>query len=319
MSGNINNRVLLIVLLGLAAVLVITRLLTSKKSERTLETELIDIDTSRISEIYLYPRAESGGELVFTRKDNNWMVSNKEISSPADKNAIENSLIALLDLKIERLVSRSRDKWGDYQVDDSLGTRVVIKEGKKTTLDLVVGRFDYQQPQGGYQAYNRNQFSGVSYVRDHSDQEVYATEGFLSMNFNQNFNRWRDQTLISLSPSQVSKFTFDYPADSGFVAQRSGTGQWMVAGLPADSASMARYVNSVSRKRSMEFEDGFQPVSQPDYQLTIEGDNMMPLHLRGYLQPDGSVILNSSQNPESWFRSDREGLFSQIFKHPEDL
>jgi hypothetical protein len=133
------------------------------------------------------------------------------------------------------------------------------------------------------------------------------------MSFNQEFNAWRNQSILNLSRSQLTRIAYDYPADSGFIAQKSETG-WLVAGLPADSASMAQYFSSISRKRSSEFEDGFSPASAPDYQVTFEGDNMTPVHVRGFSQPGGDVILNSSINPDSWFRSTREGLFKDLFK-----
>ena len=55
MSRKINNKILLVVLLVLVVVLAVTKLITSKKSVRTLDTELVQIDTSAISVMYLYP------------------------------------------------------------------------------------------------------------------------------------------------------------------------------------------------------------------------------------------------------------------------
>ncbi len=60
MSGKFNNRTLLIVFLGLAGILVLTRVFTAKKAERTLDADLVEIDTGRISTIYIYPQAEKG-------------------------------------------------------------------------------------------------------------------------------------------------------------------------------------------------------------------------------------------------------------------
>ncbi len=320
MSGKINNRTLLIVFAGLIGILLITKLVTSEKSVRTLDTELIDIDTSRITSILLYPRSETGEEILFERSGSKWTVSSNGVSASADANSLIRSLSELVNLKTERLVARSKDKWGEFQVSDSLSTRLVISEGKKKTLDLVIGRFDYQPPPGGqgYQGYQQNQFSGVSYIRLYSESEVYAVEGFLGLSFNQSFNTWRLQSISSLNQSQVSKLVFDYPSDSGFIAQRSETG-WMVAGLSADSASVAQYLSGISQKRSSAFEDGFQPSSAPDYQLTIEGDNMTPVLIRAFNQAGGDVILNSSLNPQSYFRTTKNDLFSDFFKRTVDF
>lgn len=318
MSGKINNNSLLYVFIALTGILVVTKLITSKKSVRTLNTELVQIDTSRITSIRLYPRAETGEEIIFERNGGNWTVSSKGVIAAVDQNSLKRSLSELVNLKTERLVARSKDKWEEFQVSDSLSTRIIIKEGKKETLDLIIGRFDYQPPAGGYQGYQQNQFTGLSYVRKNADEEVYAVQGFLGLSFNQNFNTWRDQTITSLTQSQITKLVFEYPADSGFIAQKSPTG-WMVGGLSADSTQMAQYLSAISRKRSPDFEDGFQPSAPPEYKLTIEGDNMAPILLRAFRQPDGEICLNSSMNPNSWFRGSRDDIFGDIFKPAENL
>ena len=218
----------------------------------------------------------------------------------------------------ERLVARSNERWGEFQVSDSLSTRLVIYEERKKTLDLIIGRFDYQPPPGGNQNNQQNQFSGISYIRKYSEAEVYAVEGFLGLSFNQSFNFWRYQLLTNLNQVQISRMVFDYPADSGFVAQKSKAG-WQVAGLPADSTSMMMYLSGISNKRSSSFEDGFHPSTPPDYQLTIESDNLPPVIIRAFIQPGGDVILNSSINPGSYFRSSRSDLFAEFFKPAVNL
>jgi hypothetical protein len=319
MSGKFNNRTLLIVFLGLAGILVLTRVFTAKKAIRTLDTELVEIDTGRISNIFIYPQAEQGAELAFSRAGSGWTVTNDELSAPADNYGIGNALTELLNLEADRLVARSEEKWPEFHVDDSLGTRVLVKEGKKTTLDLIIGRFNYQPPPGGYAGYGQQQYgTGITYVRKSGEDEVYAVEGFLAMSFNQGFNNWRDQTICRLSRDQITKVVFDYPADSGFVAQK-GDMNWTINGILADSTSMAQYLNGVSRKSHGDFADGFTPLSSPVYQVTFEGLNMDPLLIRVYSQMGENLILHSSINPESYFSISREGLFGDIFKSSSAL
>jgi len=319
MSGKFNNRTLLIVFLGLAGILVITRVFTAKKAERTLDTDLVEIDTGRISDIFIYPQAEQGAELAFSRKGIAWVVTKDELSVPADKYSIGNTLDELLNLKADRLVARSEERWTDFHVNDSLGTRVVVKEGKKTTLDMVIGRFNYQPPAGGYSGYGQQQYgTGITYVRNIEEDEVYAVEGFLAMSINQGFNNWRDQAICRLSRDQITRIVFDYPADSGFVAQKQEK-NWTINGILADSTSMAQYLDGLSRKSHGDFADGFSPLSNPVYQVTLEGMNMDPLSLRVYSQVGDELILHSSINPESYFRITRDGLFKDIFKSSAGL
>ena len=321
MSKKFNNRYLLIVLIVLIGIFTVARMTKYKKSNRTLNTEIVSIDTSRVTAMHLFPSSEKGAELIFKKEGGSWRVSKGDVSAPADRAAIENALSELLNDRTEQLVARTADKWGDYSVTDSMGTRILIKEGKKSTLDIVIGRFDYKQaqnPYGGYGGYGQNQGIGITYVRNSTEDEVYAVQGFLAMSLNRNFQSWRDQTITSFAPAQLSKIVFEYPADSGFIAQKSGTG-WMVGGLQADSASMASYLNRVSRKRGAAFMDGFQTSAQPEYMVTFEGENMLPLHVKAYTQPDGTYVFHSSVNPESWFNVSSGTLFSDMFKSAGEL
>ena len=318
MSGKFNNRTLLIVFLGLAGLLVLTRVFTAKKAERTLDADLVEIDTGRISSIYIYPQAEQGAELAFSRRGFAWTVSKDELSVPADKFSIGNVLDELLNLKADRLVARSEEKWPEFHVNDSLGTRVLIKEGKKTTLDMIIGRFNYQPPPGGYSGYGQQYGTGITYVRKSDEDEVYAVEGFLAMSFNQGFNNWRDQTICRLTRDQITKVVFEYPADSGFVAQKLDM-NWTINGILADSTSMAQYLDGLSRKSHGDFADGFSPLSNPLYQVTFEGVNMDPLLIRLYSQTGDELILHSTINPESYFRITRDGLFKDIFRSSAGL
>jgi hypothetical protein len=318
MSGKFNNKTLLVVFIVLGLLFVITRFTSQKKSNRSLQTDIVQIDTSQVSSMLLYPVSEKGSELLFERKGPGWTVSDGAIVASADDRSVLGALVEIQNLKAEQLVARSEDKWEEYQVNDSLGSRIILKEGNKTLLDLVVGRFHYQPAQGGNNMYGQNRGTAKTYIRLTNEEEVYAVEGFLAMSLNQPFERWRDQTILNLNTSQLSRIIYDYPADSGFIAERAEAG-WMVAGLLADSASMATFVNQLARKSHIQFEDQFQAVGDPVYTATFEGDNMKPVQVKAYEQPGDELILNSSLNPDSWFRVPREGLFREIFPGSDRL
>jgi hypothetical protein len=319
MSGKFNNRALLAVFLILAVIFVITRVFPGKKSERTLVTDIVQIDTGQVSSVLLYPAAEQGKQLEFIKNGASWTVQRDDLKAAADARSVTAMLTELHNLETEQLVARSPESWSEYHVNDSLGTRVIVKEDNKTTLDLVVGRFHYQPPpQNSYNPYGQNRVSGKTYLRLSEEDEVYSVEGFLAMSINQSFDRWRDQSVTRLNTANLSRIIYDYPADSGFIAEKTDAG-WMVAGILADSASMASYLNKVSRKSHQEFSDGYQPDGEPDYQVSFEGDNMTPQLVRAYVQGDSSIILNSSINAGTWFHVTREGLFGDIFPESETL
>jgi hypothetical protein len=313
MSGKINNRTLLLVLLVFITLFVISRFTSLKKPDRTLKANLIQIDTSRVSSILLYPEAENGKQLEFNKTNNSWTVSREGISAPADAGAVKNTLSELQNLKAEQLVALSPENWNEYQVEDSSGTRVVLKEGNKVTLDLIVGRFQYQPPpQNSYSPYAQNRGIGKTYVRLSGENEVYSVNGFLSMSLNQEFSRWRNRTISRMNSSGITRIVFDYPADSGFVAQRSEAG-WMVSGILADSSSMAKYLQRSTNKTHSRFADGVQPGPEPDYSLVFEGDNMKPQQIKAYIQKNGSIVLNSSFNPDTWFLFEDRDQIMDLF------
>ncbi len=313
MAKKFNNKTLVIVLVVLVGLFLVSRALRQKQSTGTLNTDLVQMDTSRVSSILLYPSAEQGEEIMFTRNVTKWTVKKGELVVPADNFGVTNMMTELQNLDPERLVANNRDKWEDFGVTDSLGTRVIMKEGKKVVADIVIGRFDYQPSPSPYGGYGRNQGTGLTYVRLTDETEVYVIEGFLAMSFNQAFNAWRNQLVLQLAKNNINKLTFDYPADSGYIASNPDS-VWQINNMPADSASMENYLNGLTRKSNSSFVDGFNPVTAPDYQLTIEGNLTTPVIIKAYRKSPDELIIHSSMNPESYFSSTGNGLFSQIFK-----
>jgi hypothetical protein len=312
MRKSFNNRIMLFVFLVLAGIFIFAKVFLSKRSERTLNSELVDIDTSQITRILLYPGFENPDEIRFDRDVDAWMVSSGEISDEADPNSVSMMLGELINLKTDRLVARSSDKWKEYSVDDSLATRIIIKEGRKTTLDILIGRFEYPQP-SSYGGYNQGYGTGYTYVRLHSTAEVFSVEGLLSMYINQPFNSWRDHSFLQLNKEQISRIEFDYPSDTGFVLQKTET-FWQVDGRQADSALVAGFMNDMSRKTSSSYWDESPPETSPQFTIIIEGIDMDPVLVKAYQQISGDYILHSSHNPDSWFTSTKDGNFKDIFK-----
>lgn len=318
MASKFNNKILVIVLAVLIGLFFLLRAIYEKRSAGNFKTDLIQIDSSMVSTILLYPSAEKGAEIIFTRTGKKWKVSKGEITAEADENSIANMFGELLVLRPEQLVTRNKEKWSDFGVTDSLGTRVIMKEGKKPVLDLMVGRFEYQPGPGGYDRSAGNYGTGLTYIRLYNESDVYVVKGFLAMSFNQTFNRWRNQIFLRTNKNDINLLTFEYPADSGFIAMKSDT-VWVIEGMIADSSLMASYLNSLAQKSNTQFTDQFTPLLGPDYQLTINGINMAPIILKAYRRGEKEYILNSSLNPDSYFISPPTGLFGTIFKSKSDF
>ena len=74
-------------------------------------------------------------------------------------------LIQLSEIKANSVAAQDESKWKELQVDSS-GTRVKVYEGNDNTLDIVLGKFAYQQPR-----------TMLTYVRVKGDNDVYEING----------------------------------------------------------------------------------------------------------------------------------------------
>ncbi|MCX7987186.1 MAG: DUF4340 domain-containing protein [Bacteroidales bacterium] len=312
MAKSINNKTLLYILGALVLLFIGVKWYQKARVEKTLRTELIDVDTSKVSEILLYPACEKGAEIKFYREGNEWKVKKGQISAETESNTVKNLLSTLLELKVKSLASKDKKKWVDYQVTDSLATRVKVRQGKKVVADLYLGKFSYQPSSPNYGMYGGGGVTGTTYVRRANENEVYAVDGFLVFTFNQNFNMFRKQSVAKFEPSQVEKLQFKYPADSSFILELREK-KWYVSGSEADSGKVASFINRLSYKSTTEFNDHFTPQGNALFALTIEGKSMKPVTIEAYPYHGDTMVVNSSINPRSWFNFSFKSLTEEIF------
>ena len=314
MAKKIDNKILLILLIVLIAAFLITRMLKTSKTDRSFKTELVLIDTSNIASILLYPKVENLEEIKFMQESGKWMVSKGEVISDVGDNSVEGLIAQIIQVKPKRLAARDKNKWEEFHVNDSLATRIkVIENGNKVTLDLMVGKFSYQQSQDPYGG--RGNVTGTTFVRLRDENEVYAVDGFLTMSVNREFNSWRNQQIVNIRKEDVTKLVFSYPADSGFIAIKMDS-VWMINTTIADSAKMDEFLSTLAFMDHTEFVDDFKPPARsPDFELTIEGNNFSPVSIQAFRNSKNGYIINSSINPRSFFKSDSEDIFADLFKN----
>ncbi|MBI2968102.1 MAG: DUF4340 domain-containing protein [Bacteroidetes bacterium] len=316
-----NLKILIIVLSVLVGILLFAKLYRSKKTEKTFKTELVEIDTSKVKSILLYPRSEKQKEIKFTKSGTGWTVQKDNFTTEADINSVANLLMELSRIKPERLASKSKEKWVEYQLNDTLGTRIkVVEEGDKVTCDLVIGKLSFQQknqfPGNQFQGFNKGggNVSGTTFVRNYSEDEAYAVNGFLPMTFNQEFNSWRNKNIIRCTKNSLTKLAFRYPADSSFTLSNPDS-VWRIDGSPADSMKTDQYLSQVVMQTSTDFIDDFKPSGSPLMQLTIEGNNMTAIVVQCFNgKTEDELIINSSQNPKVYFNAKPGNLTGRIFK-----
>jgi len=90
----------------------------------------------------------------------------------------------------------------------------------------------------------------------------------------------------------------------------------MVDGLLVDSASVASYLGSIAWLNNSNFiDESLVQSTSPDYNLTIEGDNIpQPIKIKAFRADSANVYaLASSLNEGSYFSAKASGLMDKIF------
>jgi hypothetical protein len=310
MIKKLGNKNLLLILVLLLAVFAIARYISNKKGENTFQTSIIPtIDSNRMNGMVIFQKATKKGKplpFVFTCKGKEWFVSQGNVISRAEPRAAHYMISQLEDISPDRLGSNDPKDWKDYCVNDSLGTRVVFLYDKDTALDVIVGRFSYipQKKQS------------MSYVRLSGHNEVYAVEGFLSMNITEDFNAWRDRQLMPGDYISWNKLTFTYPADSGFTLTNGTNDRWLFGdGTKPDSLAAVNLIKDLSNQNYGTFIDNFDSSGkQPVFTLRVEGGGFNPVLIKAYpADTANKYAITSSMNRGNFFSGKAGNMLGKIF------
>ena len=300
MFRKINNKILGIVFVFLLLLVVLLFLFEGGGNERTFREALVDVDSSAVTEILIYPKSQNHKEVKLFKENNQW-----QVTLPSGKTAkvtdqrISSLFAQLVAIQPKRLAARDESRWNELQVD-STGSRVKVFEGSKLASDIVIGRFSFQQPR-----------SMNTFVRVYNDKDVYEVEGFLDMTFNQGANIFRDGTIIKSDFNNWQQIKFTYPADSSFQLSKSGN-NWLVNGTSADSLKTINYLRRLSNLSNNSFIDEiiFDTLADPAYSINISTKDLQFIGIKAYVDSNKTYI-HSTQNPEVWF--DGTSIIKSIF------
>ena len=295
-----NNKILLAVLAALLLVFAGVKYFGKRSSPGTFPEQLVEFDSSGVDKILINPKSENGETLEFFLRDGKWRIKKAGIEIPAAEGLVPSLIGEIQNLKPKRLATKDQSKWSEFDVTDSLASRVRVIAGEELRADVLVGRISYSQaPQQSFQM-GGNQVRGSSYVRVNEKNEVYSVEGFLSISFNRDFASYRNKTFLRLTRDSIESIEFIYPADSGFVLQRIDS-NWSLNGLPANSGKVVEYLDKITTKNMSNFKDDFDRGQPPDFRLIFSEKGKGPTTVQGFMVDSASWVWNSSYNPESMF------------------
>ncbi len=313
-----NTGILLAVFIVLLAVVIFTQI-RKPKTERTIDKTVFTFDTAQIDKITIAVK-DNKNDLELVKKDKKWHVKQADKNYVADEQKIQHILSTLSMMEPKRLAAKSKDKWKEYKVTDSLGTLVEISSGKETN-GLIIGKFSYQQPKNQSPYQRRQQGIMNTYVRPIDKNDVYVVDGFLRMTFSPQISQYRDKTIIEGNKENWTKLAFSYPADSSFVLEKKNNA-WMTNGNVIDSASVAKYMNTIARLSSSQFldENKYQ-AANASHTLKIDGNNMLePITIQAVpADSTNKYAIHSSLNKEAWFSGAQANIFSKLFISKDKL
>lgn len=313
MFKKLNVKTLIILLVILAGIYFLSEMMGSK--DRSFRNVVVEIDTANVTDIYIKIPADKQDIVLSRTGENDWQVSGNGNKFTADRSMVRNILGQFSEMKPERIAATSPDKWDAFEVSDSTGTRVTVKNNNEELADIFIGKFSYTQPPQGQQQQQQQQRGKMtSFVRLADENEVYAVDGFLKMAYQNDVNSYRNKTLTDINKNDVLKVEFRYP-DRTITIENEG-GKWMMNGGPADSANTVKYLNKIAKLNSPNFVDpSTQKISDATQTVTIEGSNFSPVVLKAFPTSDTLIqfIVTSSVNPEAEFDGAKAKLHEKIF------
>jgi hypothetical protein len=306
-------KTLAITFLVLLTMVVAVKIIDSFGRGNTLKDVLFDINTDDVTTIRIYPQSEKGKEITLVKNNGVWSVKFNGVTYNGDQNLINSLPEQINKLKPIRLAATKKESRKNFQLTDSLATKVLLENNGKVVAGLYIGKFSYIMPKNRPQQQNpymrRPQGKMNTYVRTLDDDNIYAVEGFLGMSFNRSADDYRDKTIISVNRNDLTKLTFSYPADSSFVLTKKDN-KWFVDDQPADSASVVKYLNSITHLRGRTFAGN--AVASFNHSVKLEGSNMEPVTVQAFVSDKGAIIT-SSQNKGTIFTDDKKNIVKKLF------
>lgn len=300
------NKTLLLIFLSLLVVFLASQFAFEKKT-RTFKTELIQLDTATITSILLYPKGDNQEETLLKKESDFWVVSKGNITTKANQGAVQSILRNLALIKTKRVAAKNSDKWADYEVEESSGSRIKAFAGDQLLEDFIVGRFNF----------NQESRQGISYVRLTKGNEVYAVDGFLSMTMGQGFDAYRNKEILAVNKADLTQIAINTLGTTTVL--QKGIADWTQDGATIDSTAITSYLTGLQAISGVNFINDFDDILNQSLlykTLSLEGNNIVsPILIKAFKDTTRTApyIIQSSLNDGSYFASEVDGVFEKLF------
>lgn len=282
---------------------------TGTKTIQNFETDLIRIDTAKVSIIKIEPNDKKKAAITLQRNINaQWLATKETVTVVANKRAIDTVLNHIQLIQTKEVAARKKEKWSNFEVDKTNGTRIKIYSENKLIEEFLVGSYHF----------NQETKEELSFVRIKGEEEVYAIDGLLSKYLRQEFNAYRNKRLLKINQENITaiSLTNQNREVQSFIKNND---QWTKDSLVIDPTLIRNYLLDIEVVNGNNFVDEIDPItySIPKYRtLLISRENMpQPIIITCYRDEAKKppYIIHSSENPESYFKSEESDLFQKIF------
>ena len=172
-------------LLGLGSLvfLIFLYLINLNQQNRYMSTseQLLELDKNKVSKILIQSQTEA---IELLKVDTTWTISGHD-SLKLKIDLLESLFDKVLNLESETVMTKNKEKWFKYNVDDSLGTHLALVDLNQNTIAYYVfGRStsDYAR----------------CYVRKNQDQEVHLVNENLMYFLQTSPQYWGELEKVSL-------------------------------------------------------------------------------------------------------------------------
>jgi hypothetical protein len=308
------NRTYLLVIVLAIAVGAYLLLTYTQNKERNFRTGLIDFDTTLVNRIEIAPPSPAE-KIILLKDSDSWRVKKANNSYAADIGSIKNLMLQLDGSEIKNVAANTSSDWDKFKTTDVQGTRVRFLNNSKILSDIILGKFEYIQPESQQQAnpYMRQpQGEMLTYARIAGEDNVYTIDGMISLGMGKKADDYRDKKVTSLTYDNLNELSFDYTDEKAFkLVKREG--KWYIDQAEADSAITGKYLRSIINLAGKAFYNTEIQNEHHSSKLTILQSTGDIIEIKAFEIDTSSVVITSSLNPTNSILDKDKKLAEKLF------
>ena len=280
----------------------------SQSRSLIFETQLIALDTAKVTMLSILPLGVSDKEVWAKRESKTWIASwgNRSVKTPF--NTMDGLLASLVRIESHHIVGKGPEVWAACGLEAGEGIRIRAFQDESVLEDFIIGRYELMAEEEGY-----------TYIRLSDDESVFAVSGDLRSKLWPGFEAFRSKNFLELDPLKVQEIRWEaMGADSVLIFHRQDTGWVFPAYASGTGAQIDSLLHQIKGLQGTTFADAFDPLSNArllEGRITFYATDWdAPVEVSYYRDSTESraFIFYSTSNPDNYFSSDSAELFLKL-------